>query len=56
MNMTNTPNPTPAPTSTPRYARRIPLATDFKPLDRTPDTSRNFGRGTPPRRKVRTIL
>lgn len=55
MTMTNTPILIPS-TPTPRYARRIPLASDFKPLDRTPDTSRNFGRGTPPRRKVRTIL
>ena len=49
--MTNTPTP-PA-----TFGRRtLPKASDFAPLDRRPNTSRNMQRGTPPRRKTRTIL
>lgn len=42
--------------STQRFARAIPQASDFAPLDRKPDTSRNAQRGTPPKRKRRFII
>lgn len=42
--------------ATQRFARQVPQTSDFAPLDRKPDTSRNAQRGTPKKRRNKTIL